>query len=157
MNRLIVNNPHLWVQTTLFNIAVNIILKNSKATTYADDTETATTGETLNEVKKMMQDAENVLRFMASNGLIANPKKTAMLFLNLKKAERGKEDIISIKIGKDQVNEVKSAKLLGITLTKDQTWNEQICGTGGVISCLNQRFYLLKRLKNKLNQKTSSL
>ena len=52
MNRLIVNNPHLWVQTTLFNIAVNIILKNSKANTYADDTETATTGETLNEVKK---------------------------------------------------------------------------------------------------------
>ena len=76
-----------------------------------------------------------------------------MLFLNLKKAERGKEDIISIKIGKDQVNEVKSAKLLGITLTNNQTWNEQICGTGGVISCLNQRFYLLKRLKNKINQK----
>ena len=30
----------------------------------------------------MEEDSKQVLKFMASNGLIANPKKIAMLFLN---------------------------------------------------------------------------
>ena len=38
-------------------------------------------------------------------------------------------------------------------MTDDQDWNEQILGVGGVISSLNQRFFLLKRLKNKLSNK----
>ena len=42
--------------------------------------------------------------------------------------------------------------MLGIKLTDDQKWNEQIWGSGGVIPSLNQRFFLLRRLKNKISK-----
>ena len=56
----------------------------------------------------MEEDAINVLKFMASNGLVANPKKTKLLFLNLK----SKMDPISIKIGNENIMQESSAKLL---------------------------------------------
>ena len=58
-------------------------LKYSTAHNYADDTESGTTAKTLEEVKlKLEEDARNVLQFMASNGLKANPSKTTLMLLN---------------------------------------------------------------------------
>ena len=95
------------------------------------------------------EDAVNVLRFMASNGLVANPKKTAFMVLNLK------QDILtnplSIKIGKENIFAESSAKLLGINLDVNQKWKSQIQGTGGVISNLNSRLYLLRRLARAIS------
>ena len=52
-------------------------LKNSSAVTYADNPSSTVTGKTLEEVKqKLEEDAEMVLKFMASNGLVAHPSKT---------------------------------------------------------------------------------
>ena len=50
----------------------------------------------------MEADAINVLKFMASNGLVANPKKTTMLFLNVGKSITQN---IKIKIGKDEITQ----------------------------------------------------
>ena len=51
-------------------------LKHSKAFNYADDTQTNCKGKNKEEVMQMLEeDSNNVLEFMASNGLIANPKK----------------------------------------------------------------------------------
>ena len=53
------------------------------AFTYADDTSSSVSGKDLDEIiKKMEIDAVIVLKFMASNGLVANPKKTTLLYLN---------------------------------------------------------------------------
>ena len=35
-------------------------------------------------IKRMEEDAENVLSYMASNGLIANPNTTVFMMLNCK-------------------------------------------------------------------------
>ena len=57
-------------------------LKHSKAFNYADDTQTDCKGKTKEEVmSKLKEDAENVLQFMASNGLVANAGKTVLMFL----------------------------------------------------------------------------
>ena len=54
-----------------------------RAFTYADDTSSSVSGKDLDEIiKKMEIDAVIVLKFMASNGLVANPKKTTLLYLN---------------------------------------------------------------------------
>ena len=55
----------------------------------------------------------NVLKFMASNGLVANAKKTMLMFL---KNKSNKDELMSIKIGQDTICEVASAKLIGITV-----------------------------------------
>ena len=106
------------------------------------------------------EDALNVLKFMASNGLVANPAKTALLFLNLKKTE--KSGIHSLKIGEIQINQVPIAKLLGVMINDDQSWNAQITGTGGMISSLNSRLFIIKRIsaaisRDRLNRIVDSL
>ena len=127
-------------------------LEFSKAFTYADDTISRVSGKDLEEIiRKMEVDAINILKFMASNGLVANPKKTTMLFLNLAKSDM-KE--IKIKIGKDEITQVNHAKLLGITFDDNQKWNSQIFGKGGIVSSLNQRLYVIRRMKNFVNQKS---
>ena len=97
----------------------------------------------------MEEDAINVLRFMASNGLVANPKKTTFIILNRK----ANLDPITIKIGKEVITQEKTAKLLGMSLDDNQQWKTHITGTGGVISNLNQRLYKLRRLRNHVNEK----
>ena len=64
-------------------------LKHSSAFTNADDTSSSVTGKSTEEViEKLEEDAIQVLKFMASNGLVANPSKTTLMFLNKKdKAE----------------------------------------------------------------------
>ena len=48
------------------------------------------------------------------------------------------------------VTQVQQAKLLGITYNDKQNWNSQIQGLGGVVSSLNQRLFIIKRLKNNV-------
>ena len=71
---------------------------------------------------------------MASNGLIANPKKTAFVLINLKFDPLNE---ISVKIGNEYVNQSHSAKLLVMTFESSQKWVEHIYGTGGLIPSLN--------------------
>ena len=49
-------------------------------------------------IDKLEEDALLVLKYMASNKLVANATKTTLLFMNLK----GEQDI-KIKIGKDEI------------------------------------------------------
>ena len=45
-----------------------------------------------------------------------------------------------------------SAKLLGMTLDENRSWKTHVSGTGGVISSLNKRLFVIRKLKNHLNQ-----
>ena len=63
-------------------------LEHSSAPTYADYTTTGTPGWSVKETIELMEiDAENVLRLMASNVLVANSNKTSFLFLNSKSTD----------------------------------------------------------------------
>ena len=122
-------------------------LLHSTAPTYADDTSTSTSCKTLEDtLTKMEEDAQQVLQFMASNGLVANAKKTSFLLLNCKQA--GQE--VTLKIGSEIVSRDSSAKLLGITFQDNQQWKTQVYGKGGLLSALNSRLYFIRRLKNHL-------
>ena len=89
---------------------------------------------------------------MASNGLVANASKTALMFLNLKSSKKNnpesQEESISIKIGDTTVFHEADIKLLGINLDQDQKWNSQ---TSSMVSALNSRLYLIKRLSNSIH------
>ena len=53
----------------------------------------------LNEVKRSLEiDEVNILKFMASNGLVANPKKTSLMFLGTDKLAANESE--TLKIGK---------------------------------------------------------
>ena len=125
-------------------------LEHSTAPTYADDTTTGTSGFSLCQVlKNVEEDAYKVLQFMASNGLVANAKKTSFLLLNYKQCEPK----ISVKIGNELVTRESTATLLGIQFQDDQRWKTQIHGKGGVISSLHSRFYIIKRMRSHLSMR----
>ena len=124
-------------------------LKWSVAKTYADDTMTRTTAKNKEElIRRMEEDACNILKYMASNGLIANANKTSLVILNLKKKDVVPNNPLQISIGNATVSQVSEAKLLGIKFNQKQKWNSQIQGSGGVVSSLNKRLFVIKRLKN---------
>ena len=83
---------------------------------------------------------------MSSNKLVANATKTTLLLLNLK----GEQDV-TIKVGNVVIKQEKSAKLLGMNMTDDQHWIKHINLT---ISALNKRYFLICRMKNKINNKS---
>ena len=67
-------------------------LIHSSAPTYADITITGTSSTNVTETIKLMEeDANLVLKYMASNGLVANAKKTSVLLLNCKQMDCVKE------------------------------------------------------------------
>ena len=75
-------------------------------------TTTETSSKYVDEViKRLEEDAMNMLKFMASNGLFANPNKTSVVLLN---AENNSKIPIQVKIGKEIVTQERTAKLLGI-------------------------------------------
>ena len=132
---------------TIFGADLEDWTKSSTIFSYADDTSSSSSGESVEEVKrKLEQDAEEVLKFMASNGLLANPSKTTLLMMNKKD-----EEIVRIKVGESYIEQESVAKLLGILVDDEMGWKEQVNGKGGVISALNQRTYLIKRLRNHIN------
>ena len=125
-------------------------LEFASAITYADDTSTSVSHADLNEVKRRLEiDAVNILKFMASNGLVANPKKTSLMFLGTNKLATKESE--SLKIGKETVIQEFHVKLLGITIDSNQRWESQIIGSGGVISALNSRLFTIKRLQKALS------
>jgi hypothetical protein len=125
------------------------LLKQSEATTYADDTGTYSSGQNIEEVvPKLEHDAEEVLKFMASNGLIANALKTTLIILNNK---TNKIFPTQIKIGKTTIIQEKTVKLLGMTFDEKLGWNTHIHEKRGLISSLKSRLFLVKRLMNHLN------
>ena len=87
---------------------------------------------------------------MASNGLIANAAKTSVIFLNTKNRTENTGEI-TIKIGNETVTQETHAKLLGMTFEDSQQWKTHIHNKGGLITALNSRLFLIRRLKNYLN------
>jgi hypothetical protein len=84
-------------------------LNHSSAFKYADDTSSTVTGKMLEEIKsKLVEDAKMVLKFMTSNGLVANLLKTTLMILNSKEISS-----LEIKVGNSTFKQVPTAKLFG--------------------------------------------
>ena len=94
----------------------------------------------------MEEDADQVLRYMASNGLVANAKKTSFLLLNCNQVDYD----IKVKIGSKLVPREASATLLGIKFQDDLQWKTQVYGKGGILSSLNCRLYIIRRMMSHL-------
>jgi hypothetical protein len=129
-----------------FAIYVNDLedwLQYAISLTYADDTSTSVNGKSIEDVLRKLQiDAKNVLNFMASNGLFANPSKTNFIVINDKEDGAGEREV---QVGNVKVKQEKSAKLLGITMNENLRWNTQIYGINGTIPSLNARTFIVKK------------
>ena len=117
---------------------------------YADDTSSSVADKSVEVVlEKLESDAEGMLSFMASNGLVANPNKTVLLLLGRKKTE-AEPNTYTIKVGESSVTNSTHTKLLGMTIDAQQNWNEQFHGKGGLIASLNSRLFTIRRISRQI-------
>ena len=66
------------------------------------------------------------------------------------------------KMNCQEIKEFESTKLIGVVMDNDQKWKSHFCGKGGLLSSLNQRLFMVKRIsnhisKNKLRKVVDSL
>ena len=64
------------------------------------------------------EDADMILKFMASNGLVANPKKTVFMLLNFKD-KCVEATPMEIRVGENVIAQSQSTKLLGVLSVQD--------------------------------------
>ena len=95
----------------------------------------------------MRKDAERVLNFMASNGLVANENKTGFMTLNDKTQSNPTNKIM---VGESPLTQSRSTRLLGIQVQDTQKWSEHI---NEIIKSLNMRFLQIRRIINHFPKK----
>ena len=129
---------------TLYTADMELWLKTSKLTNYADDTTTGNKSKSNLEIKLgLEEDAINVLNFMASNGLIANKAKTEFLLLN----EKGDSHLSEIRVGDTLIQRTDHTKLLGIQIEESQEWNLHL---KTLKTSLNQRLFVIRRVMRQI-------
>ena len=96
-----------------------------------------------------MHDADSILAYMASNGLVANATKTIFMILNLTKMECENQATKEIIIDNATVERSASTKLLGLTIDDKQDWKEQIQSASGLVNALNHRTFTIRRIRNQ--------
>ena len=89
---------------------------------------------------------------MRNVGLIVY-EYTLVIIFNQGKQD-AKKDKITIKVGNENITQERNAKLLGVTIDDNQKWHTQIYGKGGLLSSLNTRLFMIRRLRNALNKES---
>ena len=119
--------------------------KHAGVYTYADDTSTDASSKEVNEViTKLEEDAETILQFMASNGLVANPQKTTFMLLGKEKGEK------QVKVGDVMIAQSETAKLLGMVIDEKQKWKPHV---ETLVKTLDKRLFTLRRIEGKISDK----
>lgn len=113
--------------STLFNIYINDITKieEEMINIYADDIMIEVHGKDINEINKKSENIMNrINEYCNNNCLKLNFKKCK--YMKIKERKKYKDEEITIKIGSNNIEEVKSYKYLGITIDNKLNWNEHI-------------------------------
>jgi len=104
--------------------------------------------QTLEELREKLKiEGEKVLRFFASNRLVANPSKTGLLIFRPNQAAIS-ESKVSIELGGENVTESTEQKVLGITISNDLKWSKQI---EQIKNDCHYRLSILRRLRKYLS------
>jgi len=115
--------------------------KSVAISSYADDTAAAASGATKEEaIQNLEQVSKELLHFFASNMLVANPTKTALLVI---RSPRDTEPRLNMNVGGVTIEESENISLLGIKIQSDFSWD---CQCQAVLSSLRSTNGLLSRL-----------
>jgi len=99
-------------------------------------------------IAKLEKASTNILKFMASNTLVANDSKTSFILFG--SGTTGTPHT-HIKVGNAMIKEQSTIKLLGLTITNDLKWTEH---TEQVLNQMNHRLFLFKHIRDLLPEHT---
>ena len=119
-------------------------VKNSKLTNFADDTQSFIVEETKEKViETTKEESSGISDFFGSNHFVNNANKAALVYNS-----KGKGEEITIDdIGGVELQSSKSERLLGLYINSDLNWDTHIFELSKI---LRQRIGKLKRIKKKV-------
>ena len=117
---------------------------NSNLSNFADDTQSIiVSDDRKNLLETASSEANHVMNFFRSNGLVYNADKAAVLYNG-----KGKSEVITVdNVGGENLVSTYSEKLLGLHINADFVWTTHIDKLSIV---LKQRIGLLKRIKMRI-------
>jgi len=108
---------------------------------YADDFSTSYSAHSEEEIiAKLEEDAERILKFMASNYLNTNAKKTGFMIIRTKENQSQRE----VRIGSERVIEAENHRILGLVVDNKLTWKDHVYG--GLLQDVRRRVGALRRI-----------
>ena len=117
---------------------------NSKLSNFADDTQSIiVSDDRKNLLETASSEANHVINFFKSNGLVNNADKAAVLYNG-----KGKSEIITVdNVGGENLESTYSEKLLGLHINADFVWTTHI---DKLSIELKKRIGLLKRIRMRI-------
>mgnify|MGYP003841608465 FL=1 len=123
---------------------IDLWLSDGSAFSYADDTAAITFGESKDAaLQKLETTSTELLKFFASNRLVANAKKTSLIVFRTPRSKD--ERTYSLNVGGSLVSESDSITLLGITLASDLSWTAQCEKVASSLRSINGLFSRLSK------------
>ena len=126
--------------------------ESSGATMYADDSSVSETANTIEDLKvKTERMLDRVFAQMRSKRLLVNADKTrVMCFATYQKRTKNDLSKFEIDIEGVKVSDVKTARLLGVTLENNYSWDSHIKET---LNDCSKRLNSLYKIKDQLDRK----
>ena len=138
----------------LFTLYVNdlpTVVKNSQVMQYADDTTLYVSSKYPGNIQSYLnQDLEHLEEWFRRNKMRLNTDKTDYVLITNNQRRRV-FDTIKISLGGKQIEEKENVKILGVTISKDLTWDMH---TSNLINTLKYCFYSFSRSCKYLNYDT---
>ena len=120
---------------------------SSKPFLFADDSTLISSGSDLHELSvSLKSDMTSVSRWTNHNKMSLNPGKTKIMKI-YSQSKFPDLSPITIEVNNNNVKEITSAILLGVTLDQHLKWDRQI---NTIYNIINSRLYLLKRIRSYL-------
>ena len=131
---------------------LDLWVNDSQLSNFADDTQSVLIADSEEELrKKALTESQAVVAHFSANNLVNNPDKAALLYNN-----KGKAGNITMQIAGENITSVdqnapkvadRSERLLGLQVAPGMEWGLHV---DHVIKKLNQRMFMLRRLRDKV-------
>ena len=99
----------------------------SRASMYADDNSAGEEAKTVDELKEKTEAMlTKIFSHMRSSRLLVNPDKTKIMLMATYQKRSKNNLVFEVNVEGTTVKEATSAYLLGVTISNDFSWDEQV-------------------------------
>ena len=127
------------------DLPLHIINKNVDCDLFADDGSLHTSASNIQTLEKLLQvELNNVLQWCTNNKMLINPQKTKSMVITSRQKHQRERLKLNIAIGNNSIEQVKSHRVLGVTVDEELRWHFHI---NNVCKTVARNIYLLSKLK----------
>jgi hypothetical protein len=127
------------------DLPLHIINNDVNCDLFADDGSLHTSASNIQTLEHTLQEElTNVLQWCTNNNMLVNAQKTKSMVITSRQKHQRKPLKLNFVVGKDSVEQVKSHRVLGVTVDDELRWHFHI---NNVCKTVARNIHLLSKLK----------